>query len=140
MKASDHHRYYKSQPKALSSGGQRVREFELEVDRYQFHNVTECPISKICGRDGCGNIVTQRSTGRPALYCSAACRVAAHRQNKRGPIRAEVRFGSATTRSRREDHSWMVKLFRDKEELIVAFGQTKDAAERLTARLNEFLS
>ena len=34
----------------------------------------------------------------------------------------------------------MVKLLRDNEEVIVTFGQTRDAAERLTARLNEFLN
>ena len=103
-------------------------------------NVTELPISKICERVGCDQILPEHCIGRPQRYCSAACRMAAHRQRKRGPIRAEVHFGSATTRSRPEERSWMVKLLRDNEEVIVTFGQTRDAAERLTARLNEFLN
>ena len=104
------------------------------------HNVTKLSISKICERQGCYQILPEHCKGRPARYCSPACRMAAHRQRKRGPIRAEVHFGSATTRSRPEERSWMVKLLRDNEELIVTFGQTRDAAERLTARLNDFLN
>ncbi len=103
-------------------------------------NVTEPSISKICERQGCDQILPEHCIGRPQRYCSATCRMAAHRQRKRGPIRAEVHFGSATTRSRPEERSQMVKLLRDNEELIVTFGQTRDAAERLTARLNEFLN
>ena len=34
----------------------------------------------------------------------------------------------------------MVKLRRDNDELVVVIGQTRDAAERLTARLNDFLN
>jgi len=104
------------------------------------HNVTELSISKICERDGCGQILKQQPKGRPARYCSAACRMAVHRKRKRGPVRAEVHFGSATTRGRTEERSWMVKLLRDEEEVIVIFGQTRDAAERLTTRLNDFLN
>ena len=103
-------------------------------------NVTKLSISRTCERVGCDQILPEHSNGRPQRYCSAACRMAAHRQRKRGPIRAEVHFGSATTRSRPEERSWMVKLLRDNEELIVTFGQTRDAAERLSARLNEFLN
>lgn len=66
--------------------------------------------------------------------------MAAHRQQKRGPITAEVHFGSASTRSHSPDQSWMVALRRDHEELIVVIGQTKAAAEHITARLNEFLN
>ena len=105
-----------------------------------FHNVTKLSISKICERQGCDQILPEHCIERPQRYCSPACRMAAHRQRKRGPIRAEVHFGSATTRSRPEERSWMVKLLRDNEEVIVTFGQTRDNAERLTARLNEFLN
>ena len=34
----------------------------------------------------------------------------------------------------------MVKLRRDNEELIVVIGKTREAAERLTARLSDFLN
>ena len=47
---------------------------------------------------------------------------------------------AAVTKSRKEERSQMVKLLRDNEELIVTFGQRRDAAEQLTARLNEFLN
>ena len=97
-------------------------------------------MSKICERQGCDQILPEHSKGRPGRYCSAACRMAVYRKRKRGPVTAEVHFGSATTRSRKEERAWMVKLRRGNKELIVAIGQTRDAAERLTARLNEFLN
>ena len=103
-------------------------------------NVTILPMSKICERQGCDQILPEHSKGRPGRYCSAACRMAVYRKRKRGPVTAEVHFGSATTRSRKEERAWMVKLRRGNKELIVAIGQTRDAAERLTARLNEFLN
>ncbi len=140
MKASNHHLRYISEPDPVSNDRQSVPGMQIPKNQYPFHNATELSISNICGRQGCDQILPEHSNGRPARYCSAACRMAAHRQRKRGPIRAEVHFGSATTRSRNEERSWMIKLLRDNEELIVTFGQTRDAAERLTTRLNEFLN
>lgn len=84
-------------------------------------------------------MLPEPTKGRPARYCSTACRMAAHRHQKRGPITAEVHFGSASTRSHSPDQSWMVALRRDHEELIILIGQTRSAAEYITARLNEFL-
>ena len=103
-------------------------------------NVTILSMSKICERQGCDQILPEHSKGRPARYCSAACRMSAYRKRRRGPVTAEVYLGSATTRSRKEERSWMVKLRRDNDELVVVIGQTRDAAERLTARLNDFLN
>ncbi len=91
---------------------------------------------KICARQGCTQILGQQPRGRPARYCSAACRVATHRQRRRGPVTAEVHFGSASTRNRSEERSWMVKLRRDNDELIVVIGQSRDGAQRLASRLN----
>ncbi len=34
----------------------------------------------------------------------------------------------------------MVKLRRDNDELIVVIGQTRDGAQRLASRLNDFLN
>ncbi len=69
--------------------------------------------------------------------------MAAHRLRDRGPVVAEVHFGSANTantRSRASEHSWMVMLFRSNQALIVAIGLTKDSAQRLTDQLNAFLN
>ena len=58
--------------------------------REQLRNVTIFTTSRICERTGCDEPLMTRSTGRPARYRSAACRVAAHRQGDRGPVVAEA--------------------------------------------------
>ena len=140
MKTRSHHLRYLSEPDPVSNARQSVEGMQIPKNQHLFRNVTELPISKICERQGCDQILAEHFNGRPQRYCSAACRMAAHRQRKRGPIRAEVHFGSATTRSRKEERSQMVKLLRDDDELIVTFGQRRDAAIRLTTQLNEFLN
>lgn len=40
-------------------------------------------IARKCGRQGCPNRVERRPTGRPRLYCSDACRMAAYRRRNR---------------------------------------------------------
>ncbi|KJE75249.1 hypothetical protein FEAC_30260 [Ferrimicrobium acidiphilum DSM 19497] len=111
-----------------------------EQTQEPLRNVTKPSLSRICEGPGCTQILGQQPRGRPARYCSAACRVAAHRRRKRGPVTAEVHFGSASTRNRSEERSWMVKLRRDNDELIVVIGQSRDGAQCLASRPNDFLN
>jgi hypothetical protein len=95
-----------------------------------------------CGCPGCNESVLRRATGRPALYCSAACRVSAHRQREqsRGPVTVEVDFGSASSRGRSPDRSWLVRLRRGQDSVIVTVGLSRPAAESLAEQLVELLS
>jgi hypothetical protein len=95
-----------------------------------------------CGRPGCSEPVPKRATGRPALYCSAACRVSAHRQRQqsRGPVTVEIDLGSASSRGRSPDRSWLVRLRRGEDSVIVTIGLSRPTAESLAEQLGELLS
>ncbi len=108
--------------------------------REPLRNVTKPSLPRVCEGQGCDQILGEQLRGRPAKYCSPTCRVRAHRERRRGPVKAEVHFGSASTRGRSEDHSWMVKLRRESEEMIVVIGQTRQGAQHLARRLNDFLN
>jgi len=63
--------------------------------------------------------------------------VAAYRQRERerGPVSVEVDVGSASSRGRRPDRSWMVRLRRGQDSVIVAVGLSRAAADRLAEQL-----
>ena len=44
----------------------------------------------ICARDGCGSPTAQRATGRPARFCSGACRQGAYRDRARARAAADA--------------------------------------------------
>ncbi len=93
-----------------------------------------------CARPGCREKVARKASGRPALYCSSACRTAAHRLKDRGPVTVEVDFGSASSRGRPPDRSWMVRLRRGQDSVIVAVGLHRHAADRLAEHISELLA
>lgn len=47
----------------------------------------------------------------------------------------EVDFGSASSRGRRPDRAFMVRMRRGKESVIVAIGLTRPAAESLAEQI-----
>lgn len=96
----------------------------------------------ICAAPGCTEPVARAPTGRPAVFCSTACRVRAHRARQRNaaePVDVEVDMGSATSRSRPPERAWMVRLRRGQRSVIVAVGLRRPAAERLAGQIAELL-
>jgi hypothetical protein len=93
-----------------------------------------------CALVGCDNPVILASTGRPARYCSAACRARAHRQRHPStPAVAHVEMGSATSRGRHPDKAWTVRLRRGTRTIVVALGLTRRDADRLAEQINDLL-
>lgn len=86
--------------------------------------------------------VARSATGRPAVFCSAACRVRAHRARQRDaaePVSVEVDMGSATSRGRPPERAWLIRLRRGRRSVIVATGLRRPAAERLADQIADLL-
>ena len=96
-----------------------------------------------CAAQGCTNTITQHAVGRPARYCSTACRVRDHRHRQRAaaaPITVEVDMGSASSRGRPPERAWLVRIRRADRSVIVAIGLRRHAADRLAAQLDGLLA
>jgi hypothetical protein len=52
----------------------------------------------------------------------------------------EADIGSATTRGRRPDHHWLVRLRRGHHAVVIDHGLTKNQADRLATRLAELIN
>jgi hypothetical protein len=96
-----------------------------------------------CAAPGCANPVTRRPRGRPAIYCSPACRSAAHRTDRRRahePVTVEVDHGSTSAKGRPAGRVWMVRLRRGERSVIVATGLGWPSADHLARQLTQLLS
>lgn len=96
-----------------------------------------------CAGPGCANAIDPQPTGRPARYCSTACRVRDYRQRQRlaaAPIAIEVDMGSATSRGRVPEHAWLVRIRRGDRSVIIAAGLRRGAADRLAEQLADLLT
>ena len=94
-----------------------------------------------CTVPDCKNPITPGVTGRPAKYCSPACRATAHRQrHNTPPAAAEVTMGSASSRGRKPDNAWTVQLHRANHHIITAIGLRRPAADRLAQQINNLLT
>ncbi len=97
----------------------------------------------VCAASGCTQPVNTTSPGRPARFCSGACRVRAHRglrtRPERGPVTVEVDHGSASSRGRPPERAWMVRIRRADRSVIVTIGLTRPAADRLAEQLIDIL-
>ncbi|MGH3858485.1 hypothetical protein [Actinokineospora sp.] len=95
-----------------------------------------------CAGPGCPNTIAPHTQGRPAHYCSTACRVRAHRQRQHlpaEPITVEVDMGSASSRGRPPERAWLVRLRRADRTVIVTTGLRRSAADRLAEQLTDLL-
>lgn len=101
----------------------------------------ETQVGSICAGPGCDASLTPAPTGRPARFCSPACRAAAHRAVRKaaGPVSVEVDMGSATSRGRPPDRAWMVRMRRGRRSVIVAVGLRRNAADRLAEQIADLL-
>ena len=110
------------------------------VTRVPLRNETQVPDR--CAAPGCDVVLEPRGTGRPARFCSAACRVRSHRDERRGacvPVVVEVDMGSASSRGRRPDQSWLIRLRRGEQSVIVAIGLSRTGAERRAEQIAALL-
>ncbi len=95
-----------------------------------------------CAAPDCNETLPPSSTGRPARFCSAACRLRAHRARQRNqpqPLNVEIDFGSASSRGRSPDQAWMVRIRRGPRSVIVAIGLRLHAATSLAEQIAEVL-
>jgi hypothetical protein len=93
-----------------------------------------------CAAPDCDNPIVHTTTGRPARYCSNACRTRAHRRRHTSiPTVAEVAMGSASSRGRRPANAWLVHLRRGDSSVVVAIGLRRPAADRLAQQINDLL-
>lgn len=96
-------------------------------------------MGQVCAAPDCDQPVAQQVTGRPARYCSPACRVRAHRARNAAPVSVEVDMGSATSRGRPPERAWLVRLRRADRTVIVAVGLRRAHAQRLAAQIADLL-
>lgn len=94
-----------------------------------------------CAAPGCTEPIAAAPTGRPARFCSDACRARAHRATRRiePPITVEVDMGSASSRGRPPERAWLVRIRRGNRSVIAAIGLRRNAAERLAQQLGDIL-
>jgi hypothetical protein len=101
----------------------------------------ESPAGLMCAADGCANPLPAQRPGRPACFCSQACRARAyrHRKRQRGTIVAEVDLGSTSSKGRTQGRVWLVRLRRDSKSVIIAIGLSRTRADALAARIATLL-
>jgi len=102
----------------------------------------ETQAAQRCAAPDCASILDRTGTGRPARFCSTACRVRSHRDERRAtdlPVTVEVDTGSASSRGRPPDRSWLVRLRRGDRSVIVAIGLRRTGAESLAEKISELL-
>jgi hypothetical protein len=98
--------------------------------------------SGTCAAPGCTNTIRRNDSGRPARYCSPACRVRNHRYRQQAttaPITVEVDMGSATSRGRPAERAWLVRIRRGDRNVIVNTGLRRPHADRLAEQLTDLL-
>jgi hypothetical protein len=101
----------------------------------------ETPASPGCAAPGCANPLPAHGPGRPAFFCSQACRARAYRQRQRqrGTIVAEVDLGSTSSKGRTQGRVWLVRLRRGNESVIIAIGLSRMRADALAERITTLL-
>ena len=96
-----------------------------------------------CARTGCINPVPRNPRGRPRLYCTPACRAAAHRfdhPDRREPLIVEIDHGSTSSRGRPAGHVWLVRLRRGNQQAVIAVGLGRPSAEHLASPIREVIN
>ena len=103
-------------------------------------NETPAPVVS-CAAPDCENPIIPAVTGRPARYCSPACRANAHRRrHNTPPAVAEVTMGSASSRGRNPNNAWIVQLHRGTHNIVIAIGLRRPDADRLAQQINDLLA
>jgi hypothetical protein len=105
-----------------------------------FRNETPAPVT--CAAPGCPNPLRAQPTGRPARFCSTACRVRSHRHDNTAldPVTVEVDRGSTSSKGRRPANQWLLRLRRGNQSVIIAIGLTRTHADRLAEQITQLLA
>jgi hypothetical protein len=97
----------------------------------------------LCAAPGCAQPVHRNRRGRPALYCSTACRAATHRKHHQRqaeqPVTVEVDHGSTSAKGRTTGRVWLVRLRRGERTVIVAAGLGRPSADHLARQISDLL-
>jgi hypothetical protein len=101
----------------------------------------ETPASPGCAAPGCANPLPAHGPGRPARFCSQACRARAYRvrRHQGGTLVAEVDLGSTSSKGRTQGQVWLVRLRRGNESVIIAIGLSRMRADALAERITKLL-
>ena len=95
-----------------------------------------------CAAPDCTNPLTRGGRGRPAIYCSPACRSSSYRNHRRHldePVVVEVDHGSTSAKGRPAGRVWMVRLRRGERSVIVAIGLGRPSADHLANQISDLL-
>lgn len=90
----------------------------------------------VCRAPGCDNPVPRRARGRPAVYCSPACRPA---RRRRGVV-VEVDHPESSPDGRPTERVWRVRLRRGERVVVVAEALGWPSAHALAGELHDLLS
>jgi hypothetical protein len=96
-----------------------------------------------CARPGCTNPVPRNPRGRPRIYCTPACRSAAHRHDHpdaRHSLHVEVDHGSTSSRGRPAGQVWLVRLRRGPRQAVIAVGLGRPSAEHLARQIRDVIN
>ena len=104
---------------------------------------SEIPCEIRCAAPECtATVVRSGGRGRPALYCSPACRAAAsrnHRRPRNTPPTVEVDHCSTSARGRPSGRVWLVRLRRGEHAVVIATGLGRPSAEHLARQITQLL-
>ena len=92
----------------------------------------------VCAAPGCNNTVVRRARGRPASYCSPACRPS--RRTARPRLTVELDHPDTSPDGRPTDRVWVVRLRRGPRTVTIADNLGWPSAASLADQLNDLLT
>jgi hypothetical protein len=98
--------------------------------------MTPPPRAMTCARPDCTNPVPPNRTGRPAIYCSPACRPS-HRPSA---VTVEVDHPDTSPDGRPPERVWTVRLRRGEHIVVIADGLGWPTATALARQLDDLLT
>jgi hypothetical protein len=93
-----------------------------------------------CAAAGCERPVLRTNhTGRPAIYCSPACRPSRNRTPRRAQIVVDIEHPDTSPNGRPADRVWTVVLRRGEQRVTIADDLGWPTANALAQQLNRLL-
>lgn len=90
-----------------------------------------------CAAPGCVNPLPPRGAGRPAIYCSPACRPS--KQAPQHQLRVEVNHPEASPDGRAPERVWIVRLRRGNQAVVIADCLGWPSATALARQLEDLI-
>jgi len=93
-----------------------------------------------CAAPGCEQPVPRTNhTGRPAIYCSPACRPSHNRTPRRAGVVVEVDHPDTSPDGRPAERVWTVQLRRGEHRVVIADGLGWPSATSLARAIGDLL-